>query len=206
MSDYTTQAKLKSSLGIQSTSTYADEDIDLAITAASRAIDNLTHRYFYLHDASNDEVFYYSPSSRLQLEIHDLVTLTSLKLDTDGNSTFETTLTVNTDFVLEPLNAVEESRPWERVRIHPNGSYALPAGYPRSVEVTGRFGWTTTPYEVEQACQILAAQLLKRTKDSAVYGFVSLPGIEINQVARIGRSDPHIMALLDPFIKKTYLG
>ncbi len=206
MSDYTTKAALKTALAIQSTSTYADDDIDLAITAASRGIDNLTHRYFYLHDASNDEVFYYSPTSSLHLEIDDLVTLTTLKLDTDGNNTFETTLTVNTDFVLEPLNAVEESRPWERIRIHPNGSYCLPEGYPRSVEVTGRFGWTTVPYEIKQACVILAAQLLKRTKDAAVYGFVSLPGLEVNQVARMGRTDPHVMALIDPFIKKTYFG
>lgn len=204
MNDYTTSAELKASLSITG-ATY-DADIALAITAASRGIDNLAHRFFYLHDASNDEVFYYSPVSRLQLGIDDLVTLTTLKLDTGGDGTFETTLTLNADFVLEPLNAVEEDRPWERIRIHPNGSHCFPEGYPRSVEVTGRFGWTSAPYEIEQACQILAAQLLKRTRDSAsAYGFVSLPGLEINQVARIGKSDPHITALLEPFIKKTYL-
>jgi len=202
MSDYTTSAELKASLSIMST-TY-DADIALAITAASRGIDNLCHRFFYQHDASNDEVFYYTPTSRIILAIDDLLSLTTLKLDTDGNGTFETTLTLNTDFVLEPLNAAEESRPFEWIRIHPNGSYALPMGYPRSVELTGRFGWTSVPYEIEQACQILAAQLLKRTRDTAVYGFVSLPGLEINQVARIGKSDPHITALLEPFIKKTY--
>jgi hypothetical protein len=111
--DYLTSTALKATLSLTG-ETYADDDIGLAITAASRAIDNACKRRFYA-DADANQVRYYTPTGRHLISIHDLITLTELASGF-GDDSFGTTWTENTDFILEPLNADSDAKPWTSIR------------------------------------------------------------------------------------------
>ena len=70
-------------------------------------------------------------------------------------------------------------------------------GYPKSLQVTGQFGWNAVPEPVKIANKLIAGQLLKR-KD-APFGVV---GSDLSGAAvHIIQSDPHIRMLLDPFVR-----
>jgi hypothetical protein len=199
VTDYIDREDLKSTLSLTG-QTYADADIDRAVTAASRGIDRVCGRRFY-PDADANHKRYYTPITADTVAIGDLITLTTLKTDNDGDSVFETTWTLNTDFTLEPLNAVEEGfgQPFNRIRVHPLGRNFLLWPWPRSVEVTGMWGWPSPPEQVKQATSLLASRLLKRARE-APFGVVSL-GFE-GEAARIASSDPDLAFLVGDFIRK----
>lgn len=199
-SDYLTQAELKATLELTG-ETFADADIDLAIGAASRAVDDIANRRFFA-DADANQIRHYSPCSKSFLLIDDLVTLTSLKIDTSGDLLFDTTLTENDDFVLEPLNAPDEDRPWRAVRMHPNSSEHLPS-FPRGVELTGKFGWSAVPNRVKQATSIIASQMLRRSRE-APFGVVAF-GVEGGAAMRVATMDPQVKLLLKDFIRDEIL-
>lgn len=196
--EYTTRAELKASLSIVN-ETFADADIDRALEAASRGIDaacssRTIKRRFYA-DADAAQVRYYRPISADLVMVDDIITLTSLATDPGGDGTYEETWTVNTDYTLEPDNAAADGRPYELIRRHPAGNYLLPdRKYPRSVKVTGKFGWTAVPPTIKQLTSILAARLLKRAKDSP-YGFM----LTADAAAQIARNDPDFKLLLGNF-------
>jgi hypothetical protein len=195
--NYITRAQFQASKTLTDT-TFANEDIDRVIAAASRDIEDATGRKFYIADPTNDETRYFSPIEPNVLDIDDLATCTSVKLDCDGDGTAETALTRNTDYVLEPLNAASDDAPYDRLRIHPRGSHPLPVEYPRSVEIVGIFGWETVPSKIEMACLLLAGRYLTRGR-SAPLGVVGL-GPE-GAAVRILRTDPDVYQLLQSFIR-----
>lgn len=176
--------------------TFADPTFRRAVLAASRAIDGLCDRRFYL-DTDANQARYYTPSSGGLVVIDDLTTMTSLQVDQDGDGTFEETWTANTEYVLEPLNAAADSRPYTRIETHRAAGKTFPA-YPRSVKVTGKFGWPTVPAEVVQATSILAHLLSRRERD-APFG-IWTGGIE-GAAMRIARADPNVMMLVQPFVR-----
>ena len=110
--------------------------------------------------------------------------------------TFENTWTLNTDYNAEPLNAAANAQPWTKLCVHPRGRHFFPANFPRSVELTGKFGWLSVPSQVEQATTLLAHRLLKRARQ-APFGISGL-GLD-GSVVRIMMSDPDVMMLLRPF-------
>jgi hypothetical protein len=137
---------------------------------------------------------YYSPMDGHALEITDLVTMGTMQSDYDGDGTFETTWTENTDYILEPLNAALDGKPYERLRVHPLSANRLPC-WPRSVAVTGQFGWPAVPAQVKEVTILMAARLLKRTRE-APFG---VAGIGLDGVpTRIARIDPEFQWQLDP--------
>lgn len=175
---------------------FADIDIRGAILAASRAIDQACNRRFY-PDSDASQVRYYSPHRADHVYVHDLITLTSLKTDDGDDGTFEETLT-STQYVLEPLNASADGRPYDAIRLRPTSTEQFTTAYPKSVEVTGKFGWSAAPAPVIEATRILAAQLLKRKRD-APFGVVG-SSFEGGAVY-IARSDPHLQVLLEPYVR-----
>lgn len=194
MPDYLTSAELKATLSLTG-ETFADADIALAITSASRTVEQIAGRRFY-PDADANQVRYYTPCGSHRLVVDDLVTLTSLKTDRDGNGTFEETWTLNTDFLLEPLNAVADGVPWSVIRRHPQGTKSFPYQV-KSVELTGKFGWAAAPEPVKKAAGILAAKFVLIARQ-APFGVVNL-GPD-SEAFRIARSDPHVMGLLSRYI------
>lgn len=196
MSDYITSSALKATLTLSGTS-FADDDITAAITAASRALDNLCQRRFYA-DTDAMSVRHYSPEDPGLLEIDDLVTLTTLKSADDGSTTFANTWTENVDFVLEPLNATSDADdwPWTHIRVHPLGSFLFNTRYPRSVEVTGKFGWAAVPGPIVDATTMLATRLLKMKREAPL-GVLAFQEVAV----RVSRTDPNIGILAGPYMK-----
>lgn len=201
MTDYLTSAELKATLELTG-ETFADDDIALAITSASRAIDNICNRRFWL-DADSSQVRYYTARHGRLLEIDDLVVLTSLLTDQDGDGTFETTWVENSDFVLEPLNASADGEPSTAIRRRHLGSFYLPRNVERGVQVTGQFGWPSVPSEVTSATGILAARLVARSRE-APFGVIGF-GMDSANAVQIARTDPDVMLLINPYIKKLML-
>lgn len=174
---------------------YADLDIQKAILAASRGIDQVLGRRFY-PDGDADQVRYYTPTGPGRLWIDDLVTLTELATDAAGGTTFADVWTVNQDFVLEPFQAAAAGHPYTSITVHPAGSKRLPCGYPRSVRVTGKFGWAAAPPQVKTLTAIIAARLVKRTREAPA-GIIAF-GIEGAVVrASAFASDPEYLFLTD---------
>jgi hypothetical protein len=117
-----------------------------------------------------------------------------VKVDTDGDGTWETTWTNDTDFVLAPANAATDGFPWTEIRLKPQAGRRFP-GYLHGIQVIGTFGWATTPGAVTQATAILAARFLKRARETP-YGIVVVSGDGVT-AARLGRIDPDVAFLLD---------
>lgn len=195
--EYATVNELKATLELSGQS-FADDDITLALTAASRAVDRHTRRRFWV-DADADQVRYYTPADAAHLLIDDLVTLTALAGDDAGDGTFTESWTLNTDFVLEPLNAAADGEPYTAIRVHHNGSRYFRPGHVRSVRVTGKFGWAVVPDEVKQATKIVAAKLVKRARE-APFGVVGF-GMDGAAVRIVGQ-DPDVIGLLQPFVSR----
>lgn len=192
--DYITLAELASSLSL--TETFADDDLEAAITAASREVDRRTERKFWADTGDR----YYTPQSATRLWIDDCVALSAVAIDVDRDGTFSETWTLNTDFVLEPLNADVEERPWTTITVLPQSGRAFPLR-DRSVKVSGRFGWDAPPATVKQATSILAARLVKRVREApfGVAGF----GIE-GAAVRVSSFDPDVDALLAGFVRTNH--
>lgn len=205
---YAQLADIKATLDLAG-ETFADPDINLGLSAASRAVDNICERRFWL-DADATSIRYYTPrrSGKL-LQVDDLVTFGSLQTDNDGDGTFEHSWTVNSDFVFEPLNAAADGEPFTMVRVHPNGRFCLPGErvgivnssvVPRSVKLTGQFGWAEVPDGVEQATGILASRLMRRARE-APFGMIGFAMEGGTSVTALARNDPDVMMLLKPYIR-----
>lgn len=197
--EYASVAELKAALSLTG-ETFADPDIQLALTAASRAIDNATHRRFW-PDADTAQIRYYNPDTYNEVTIDDLITLTAVAIDRTGDNTFTESWTVNTDFILEPLNAAAGSEPYTSLRIHYRSTRIMP-WYPRSVRVTGKFGWTAAPDAVKEATMMLSSRLLKRVRE-APFGIAGF-GVDGSAV-RVMRDDPDVYSLICPYTRTAAL-
>lgn len=187
---YVELEEFKSSVELKG-KTLADADIQVALVAASRGIDKALGRRFY-PDADALQVRYYTPSYNSPLLwIDDLVTLTSFKTDDGGDGTFENTWTANTDFVLGPLNAAADGEPYTHIQVNPAGVFRWPTScYPRSVQVTGKFGWPAVPANVRQLTTAIAHRLVKRARTTPFGGAIGIELGEATLAARGYARDP----------------
>lgn len=189
--DYLTVAELASTLTL--TETFADADLAVAITAASRDVDRRCDRKFWTDNGSR----YYTPTNARKLWIDDLTALSSVTLDYAGDGSFSSSWTQGAQFTLEPLNATADGHPWTTIAIRQLSAAYFPA-WDRSVKVTGTFGWAAVPSSVKQATSILAGRFMKRGREApfGVAGF----GIDGGAV-HVSRYDPDVDALLAPFVR-----
>lgn len=191
---YITLQELKNNAELVGVS-FADYDAEIHIAAACAGIDEYTGRTF----TSSVGTRYYTPVDRWHLDIDDAINVTSVMTDYDGDGTFETTWTENTDYVLVPLNATANGEPFDELQMkrYPYSSHILPM-WPRSVQVQGTFGWPAVPAPIKSAAMIMSMRLLRRARE-APFGIVGL-GID-NVAVRISKVDPDLAWLVDPFIK-----
>lgn len=155
-----------------------------AITAASQSIDSWCGRRFYA-DANASARQYVPWTHGGPLWVDDFYTTTSLAVATDEavDGTFEQSWTITTDFRVAPFNALlgsGETGVYYQIvptgtRSWPISSYGLP-----TVQVTAKWGWTTTPPSVRQACFVLASKLVK-LKDAplGVAGFGEFGAVRV---------------------------
>ena len=148
VNSYATLTELKAILGI--TSTTDDTVMRKILEAASRSIESYCNRRFY----STTETKYFDGA--LTLWIPDLLSITTLKTDEDGDGTFENTFQVATapvDYLLYG-GGLEDSLnlyPKIRIEINPDGDYGSFAnGVKKGVEIAGVWGYgdgtSATPY------------------------------------------------------------
>jgi hypothetical protein len=136
-------ADLKTALGI--TSTTDDTIMRKILDASSRLIDKYTSRFFYCETKTK---YFDGASSRLWVD--DLLSITTLKTDEDGDATYENTLTVTTDYLLYPLNEY----PKTRIELSESPTYnSFASGVKKGVEIDGLWGYgdgiSATPYIVD---------------------------------------------------------
>lgn len=142
-----------------------DAELERAIGAASRWIDKLCGRRFYLDSGVTARVF--RPVSSCLVLTDDFATATGLIVKTDPNTdlTFTDTWTA-ADFELEPINGIGPAgQPWPYYALRRAETLAYPTAGRASVQVTAKWGWPAVPDDITVACIRLAAFVF-RTKDS----------------------------------------
>jgi len=201
--NYCTVEELKSRLGITDTSD--DFELGLAAAGASRAIDEITGRYFW----RGTDTRTYIPESISRQSLDDLVSVTSLKVDRDGDGVFEETWTQGTDYALEvapgKYNAAAKGEQWPYTAAQViTGGKLFPFTWMWShldrIQVTGVFGWPAVPLNVKNAAIIAGAQIF-RIKD-APFGVAGFGEFGVVRV----QSNPQVMWLLHRYINGQRIG
>lgn len=178
-----------------------DPKLDTALNAASRQIDAFVGRRHGFWQDSTVKTREFFADDGCECMVDDISTTTGLIVKTDVNNdgTYAATLTVNTEFILLPVNAADEVpvQPYSCIRTV-NSAYFPTWGRP-GVQVTAKFGWPAIPDDVTKACLIQATQLFKAS--AAPFGGVQL-GIEGTVIRLAGRMHPLAEALLEPYVKR----
>jgi hypothetical protein len=117
--------------------TTEDTALEAIIEAASRKIDGDTWRHFFTSAA--DETRYYKPLNHDCILPDDILSVTSLAIDTVLDGTYATAL-ATTDFELLPYNAPLRGEPYNHIALRPMAQYGFPTGY-KSVKIVGKFGY-----------------------------------------------------------------
>lgn len=150
-----------------------DGQLTIALDAASEAVDDFCNRSFSVVDPLVDlaESRIYTARSRSRIIIHDLAQLDQVETRPGTSEPFEL-ITADTA-VVWPEHAPVEGRPYTEVRRASGHSWA---GLPRSIRVTGWFGWLAVPAVVKQATLIQASRFFQRR--SAQFGVAPVPGLD----------------------------
>ena len=190
---YCTLAELKSALRI--TDSTDDTLLESAIESASRRIDGYTGRFFY--QTASTAIPMYPYDEYLLVFPNDVATTTiTIKIDSEANGTYATTLTQGTDYVLQPRNVPIYSRPYESARMVGGATFplfTLPSF--ETVQVTTVWGWASIPDDVNQACILLAMRQFARL--NAALGVVGFADMAIT----VRAVDPDVRDLLSPYRK-----
>lgn len=163
---YCTLEDVKTAMGISVADDRDDAELDAVIDSASRDVDAHCNRRFF--QDTNVVTRSYFPEHPYVLFVDDISTTTGLivKCDEDGDGTFETTLTIDVDFFVAPVNASAQTpaRPWTRIGLITDGTYGswptLSSQRP-PVQVTAKFGWADVPDVVARATVLQASTLFK---------------------------------------------
>lgn len=167
----------------------ADETttIEKAIEAASRTIDRIADRRFYMD--ANATARLYRTIDYYTLPVDDIGSTSGLVVafDADGNGNYTDTLTLNTDYVLDPVTAPQKGRPYTAITMVGADTFPLPISRRPQVQVTAKFGWYngTPPDDVVEACLILSADYVKRA--SSVGGVLGLSELGAIRMSPLGR-------------------
>ena len=186
---YTTLVAMKNFLSIVDSTD--DTLLEGLIESASRSIDRIANRRFYADSSASARS--YRANNNVFVYVDDISSTTGLvvKTDDDGDGTFETTLTINTDFLVDPLTASALGRPFTQLtmvntlNVWPVYPGLFSNGLRPGVEVTAKWGWPSVPDDIETSCQILTADLYKR-KDSpgGILGLGDLGAIRMSPLGR----------------------
>ena len=189
---YTTLADVRNALQIEDS--LDDNDIQAAILAASRMIDDYCQRGFYQEGTlASPVVKYYTPVSPWYLEIDDLIQPTEIASRANQSGPFSTIWDLDNDVMYEPINNPEIGRPVTRLLAV--RTYVFPYFFPQTVKITGVWGYSSIPYEVELACKIQASRLfIRKQSPFGIAGSVELGTVRLNS-----RLDPDVEMLLKTF-------
>ena len=186
---YATLTEIKNYMSISDST---DNDLlENLVESASRSIDRIANRRFYLDATASARL--YRAYSNIFVFVDDIGTTSSLvvAVDENGNGTYSKTLTLNTDYILDPLTSPSLNRPYTQLTMVSNTETwpIFPGltsnGLRPGVQVTARWGWPSVPDDLNMACLILTADLYKR-KD-APGGILGLGDLGVVRMSPIGR-------------------
>jgi hypothetical protein len=186
---YATLAEIKAYMSISDSTD--DTLLENLVESASRSIDRIANRRFYLDATASARL--YRAYSNIFVFVDDIGTTSSLvvAIDENGNGTYSKTLTLNTDYILDPLTSQSLNRPFTQLTMVSNTeSWPIFPGLTSNglrpgVQVTARWGWPSVPDDLNMACLILTADLYKR-KD-APGGILGLGDLGVVRMSPIGR-------------------
>lgn len=164
---YATLEQAKDALGIDSVDSGDNPRLEMSITASSRHLEQVAGRgrRWWADTVAVARSFW--PSEPDRVWINDLSSTTDLVVTVDdaGDGSFATTLTLNTHFILEPINAAADGECFTSIR-RIDGAYWPCSSYGRpTVRVTGLWGWPAVPAQVTEAC-ILQAKAIFKSPDT----------------------------------------
>ena len=196
---YATLAEVKAAARI--TDSIDDSLLETAIESSSRDIDAYTERVFF-NTGATAVTRIYIPENIFLLETDDIISVTSIKTDTTGEGGFDQTW-ASTDYQLEPLNGIVGGIATPFTRVRAVGDYLWPIYEPRdinagqaSVQIVARFGFASIPSAIKQATILSSLRAYKRYESpTGVLGFSDMG------VVRIGRLDPDVERLIQPYRK-----
>jgi len=192
--DYCTLDELKAKLWPTGSTPDDAEDTPLAsvITAVSREFDNYCGRRFYT-TAADETRYYTAEDAEILLPDDDIVSVTTLKTDGDGDGTYEETWTTS-DYRLEPVNSALAGRPYTWITLKPQGTRSFPVIL-HCVQIVGKFGYSATPAPIKEACLLQCIRWYRR-KDAP---FGVLGPNEMGQTTFIPKLDPDVQRVLDSY-------
>jgi hypothetical protein len=195
--DYLTTAEVKSFLRIETADTADDALIAVAISAASRAVDNHCNRQFGV--VATPEERFYTPRYDYErgawmVDVDDFMTATALVV--------EVAETAITEFVKLPRNAAAKGRPWTRLRLD-DPPEVTPTGVEDEIGVTASWGWTAVPAAAGFATRLQVSRWHARR--DAPFGVAGSPdqGSELRLLARL---DPDVAVSLRDLVRVRGVG
>lgn len=193
--DYVTLAEQKNFMRI--VDAVDDVEIGIAITAASRAIDDHCNRQFGKVAAPEQRLYTAWPDydrGRWVVDIDDLQTVVGLVVGV-------TAVAGVVSYDLEPINAVLEGMAWTRLSVR-SDSAVQPTGAEHEMAITAPWGWTT-PVPVKQATYLQSSRFHSR-RDSP-YGIAGSPdqGSEMRLLSRV---DPDVGVSLRAYRRSRKVG
>lgn len=190
---YATLAEVKAALRL--TDNVDDSLLEKAIESASRRIDGYCGRWFYKTSSTAVNIY---PINEYLVAFPDDVSSTSLtiKIDTNADGTYATTLTQGVDYILEPTDAALRGYPYTHARMVGGQTFPLEVtpSFP-TVQVTALWGWDAVPADVNQACVLLAMRQFARL--NAALGVVGFADMAIT----VRAVDPDVRDLLNQYVK-----
>ena len=130
---YVTPGELRRALKLDTQNAMQEAELEPIIRSTSRYIDNHTGRWFYVLNGTR----YYDSRKELWLP-DDVISVTTLKWDQDGDDTYETTLTEGTDFRGWPYNMAH----FRRLDVIGTGQLGSWPNQAKALELEGTFGWS----------------------------------------------------------------
>lgn len=189
--DYVTLEAQKLYMGIEHDND--DAKLTVAITAASRAVDDHCNRQFGKADAPQTRVYTAWPDHEdgtWVVEIDDLTDATGLVV-----STPQGTIDAGS-YTLEPVNAVADGYAWTQIRIS-RTSAVQPCGAKNEISVAAdTWGWSVgVPVPVVQATNLQASRFANRA--DSPYGVAGSPD---------EGNESRLLAVLDPDVRVSLRG
>lgn len=197
--DYVTRDELAAFVRIEDS--LDDDQLALAISAASRSVDRACGRQF--GQAAREPRYFTARldplTNRMAVEVDDIMGAPSdveVAADVDGDETYSAPVI---SYTLRPRNAPAKDEPWTQLVVGRGASVAIP-GAPDAVRVTAPWGWSAIPAAVKQATSLQASRLLSRR--DAPFGVAGSPeaGSELRLLAKL---DPDVEVILRPYRRRS---
>lgn len=193
---YCTPEVLKSRTGISDS--LDDAEILTACRSVSRWIDEHCDRVF----ARRSVTLALEADGPYAVCTPDLVSVTTLKTDNDGDGVYEVTWGAS-DYELQPVNAAVQIQPMPYTAVAAVGSQTFPierriaqymSGRRLRVQIVGVFGWPSIPAPVAEAAAILATDYL--AAGGTKFGVIGFEGFAMR-----ARQNPLALSMLAAYRK-----